>query len=215
MNLRMSMILIAASVSLVVAVPARAQTAPALTANRTSLSAGEWIVFTGAGFTPNERVSVWSTAPNGVVLGGEFYRADPGGNVWFDRRIADDAIGGRWAMTAYGDLSKTPVIATFDVVGKPIDQAAFLASASPASGPPGTVFSFVATGYDEKERISYWFTGPDGVVYDSYNQTERTDKDGEIELEWKAPESAVRGRWVVTIQGIKSAMARAIVFEIT
>lgn len=214
MNLRMLLLLIVASISLGFAAPARAQTAPSLTANRTTVSAGEWIIFTGAGFWPDERVSVWSTAPNGVVLGGEFYWADPSGNVWFDRRIADDAIGGRWAMTAYGDLSKTPVIATFDVNGKPIDQAAFIASASPESGPPGTVFAFAATGYDEKERISYWFTGPDGVVYDSYNQTVRTDKNGRIDLTWTAPGDAVRGRWVVTIQGIKSAMARAIVFEI-
>jgi hypothetical protein len=214
MNLRMLMILIAASASLAVAVPARAQTALTLTVSPTTVSAGEWVVFTGAGFRPNERVSAWSTAPNGVVLGGEFYWADPSGNVWFDRRIADDAIGGRWAMTAYGDLCKTPGIVTFDVNGKPLDQAAFIASATPTSGPPGTVFSFAATGYDEKERISYWFTGPDGVVYDSYNQTERTDKDGRIDLEWTAPGSAVKGRWVVTIQGIKSAMARAIVFEI-
>jgi hypothetical protein len=178
------------------------------------IQAGDTIEFFGAGFLPNERVSYWATAPDQAVLGGGYVGANRDGEAPFTFEIPPGAIGGRWAMTAYGEAGKTTAIVTFDVAGRPVGQAGPIAAVAPQSGPPGTTFAFAATGFGEQERISYWFTGPDGVVYDAYNQTIRSTPDGRVDIAWAAPGSAPRGRWVITIQGIRSTLSRGIPFEI-
>ena len=116
-------------------------------------------------------------------------------------------------MTAYGLRSKTPVVASFEVNGRAADTSP-QAAVAPFSGPPGTQFAFVGFGYKSKEDVSYWFTGSDGVVHDAYPHGATTTSDGRVDITWKAPSDAVRGTWVITIQGVKSDVARAVPFEI-
>ncbi len=124
------------------------------------------------------------------------------------------AISGRWAMTAYGIQSKTPVVANFDVNGQPPESVAPQAAVEPSVGPPGARFAFSALGFSKKEKVSYWFTGPDGKIHDAHPEGDKANDHGRVNILWQSPRDAVKGVWVITIQGIKSDKARAVPFEI-
>lgn len=182
------------------------------------VEAGSAIRFIGTNFQPGEKVGWWATAPDGVVLGGEEVRAsrDRGYiEILFD--VPSHALGGRWAMTAYGNLTQVPVIATFEVIGRApeqVDPEDFDVKVAPPVGPPGTRFAFAATGFDEEEDVSYWITAPAGTVYAAYPKGETADNNGRIDFAWTAPFDAPRGVWVMTMQGYDSGVARGIRFEI-
>ncbi len=179
-----------------------------------TVEVGQEIQFTGYNFYSNERLSIWATAPDNAVISGRFTDANDRGEISFSFRVPRDAIGGRWAMTVRGDRSKTPVIALFTVYGRSPETAERQANVSPPIGPPGTVFTFVARGYKASERVSYWFTDPDNNVPESHHRGADPDRNGRIKIEWTAPPDAKPGRWVITMQGYESTVARAIPFTI-
>ena len=186
-----------------------------LTPTQPSVAAGQTIYFTGSGFTRGEQVAIWATAPDQTVIGGdfEFAKGDTGAiDVGFD--VPQDALGGRWSLTAYGFVSKTPVIATFEVQGRDPATATPQAWVVPAGAAPGSQFDFAALGFKKKETVSYWFTGPDGVIHAAYPEGDKANSDGRVDISWRAPADAIRGTWVLTIQGLKSGIARGIPFEI-
>jgi hypothetical protein len=193
---------------------AQAKVALSLQATPARVAAGEWVGLRGEGFTFQERVAFWITAPDGAVLSGDYASANRDGIVIFDFQVPSNALGGRWAITAYGDDSQTPTIATFEVNGRVAEPTTLIAAVNPLSGPPGTTFAFAATGFDKQERISYWFTGPDNKVYDPSSQENSATKEGRIDFTWTAGATLPKGRWVVTIQGVRSGLARGIPFEI-
>jgi hypothetical protein len=180
-----------------------------------SVDAGQTIVFTGSGFTPGERVVTWATAPDQAVLGGNYADAEGAeGQIEASFDVPDNALGGRWAMTAYGLQSKTPVVTTFEVNGRAPESASPQAAVAPPSGPPGARFAFAALGYKKDEKVSYWFTGPDGAIYDAYPAGAEANDDGRVDINWMAPGDALPGVWAITIQGLKSNVARGVQFEI-
>ena len=188
---------------------------PALQPEQPTVEAGQTIAFTGSGFTPGERVVTWATAPDQAVIGGPYADAEQdGGQIAFRFTVPSDALGGRWAMTAYGRASKTPVVAFFDVRGRAPDTATPQAAVAPESGPPGTRFAFAAFGYEKRERVSYWLTGPDGKVHAAYPDSVTATNEGRVDIIWTAPPDAQPGIWVMTIQGLKSNRARGVPFEI-
>jgi hypothetical protein len=186
-----------------------------LTPAQPSVAAGQTININGTGFTRGEQVAIWATAPDQTVIGGsfEFAKGDEG-QIDIGFKVPDDALGGRWSLTAYGFISKTPVITTFEVQGRDPATATPQAIVAPTSGAPGTQFEFAALGFKTKEKVSYWFTGPDGVIHDAYPEGDSANSHGRVDLSWHAPADAVRGIWVITIQGLKSGVARGIPFEI-
>jgi hypothetical protein len=175
---------------------------------------GQWIVFSGSGFTPDEQVVSWATAPDQAVLGGPTVGADADGRFELEFRVPRNVGGGRWALTAFGRHSRAPVVAYFEVIRRAPDAAAPQAAASPSSGPRGTLFAFAAFGYKGNENVSYWFTGPDGQVYDAYPEGTQANRDGRVDIRWRAPSDALLGKWVITIQGVRSDVARGMPFEI-
>jgi hypothetical protein len=186
-----------------------------LAPDQPSVAAGNSISFTGSGFVRGEQVAIWSTAPDQTVIGGDFaYAEGDTGRITFGFDVPGDALGGRWSMTAYGLVSKTPVITTFEVQGRDPATATPQASVAPSSGPPETEFAFTALGFRNEETVSYWFTGPDGAIHDAYPSGDSANDDGRVDIRWRAPDDALRGTWVVTIQGLRSNVARAVPFEI-
>jgi hypothetical protein len=206
------MIALLALLALPSAVRAQALT---LAPDQPSVAAGQRITFTGTGFTQGETVVTWATAPDQAVIGGETAVAKGvEGQIKVSFHVPKNAIGGRWALTAFGRTSKTPVVANFDVQGRTADTSAPQAAVAPASGPPGTKFAFAALGFKGKEKVSYWFTGPDGLIHAAFAERITSNKSGRVSVTWVAPADAPRGVWVITIQGIKSNVARGIPFEI-
>lgn len=186
-----------------------------LTPEQPSVAAGQRISFVGTGFRRDEQVAIWATAPDQTVIGGDFgLAADNAGRIEFGFEVPKDAIGGRWSLTAYGLVTKTPVITTFEVQGRDPATATPQAYVAPASGARGTEFAFTALGFRDKENVSYWFTGPDGVVHYAYPEGDSTNSDGRVDISWRAPADAIHGTWVITIQGLRSDIARGVPFEI-
>jgi hypothetical protein len=179
------------------------------------VEAGQTITFVGMGFTRGERVVTWITTPDQSVIGGDYTGAEGAeGRVEIAFEVPKDAIGGRWALTAYDLESKTPVVATFEVQGRDPASAAPTALVAPPSGPPGTQFAFAAFGYKGEETVSYWLTGPDSLVHDAYPEGADANRDGRVDITWTAPPNTLPGIWVITIQGLKSNTARGIPFEV-
>ena len=186
-----------------------------LTPEQPSVAAGQTIGFVGTGFERDEKVAIWATAPDQTVIGGDFaFAKGDEGRIEFGFKVPKDSIGGRWSLTAYGFVTKTPVIATFEVQGRDPTTATPQASVAPSSGAPGTQFAFAALGFRSKEKVSYWFTGPDGKIYDAYPEGDKANSDGRVDITWRAPADAIHGIWVITIQGLRSNIARGVPFEI-
>jgi hypothetical protein len=179
-----------------------------------AVNARQTIEFRGIGFIPNERVSIWATAPDQSVLGGEFFGANGVGEVAIRFRVPQNALGGTWALTAFGDQSRQPAIAEFAVNGQPQGVAAITGAVEPGSGPAGTRFFFFATGYRDRETVSYWITGPDGAIVAAYPSGAKANGDGRVDINWVSHTGAHGGIYVVTIQGLRSGVARGIPFEI-
>lgn len=195
--------------------PAAARAAgPSLTPAAPGVAAGGVIAFSGEGFSPRERIAVWATAPDQAVLEGDYAFADSKGSaqIWF--RVPAGAIGGTWAITAYGEASRAPAVAQFEVAGRPAESAALLAAVEPASAPPGSVFRFAATGFERREWVSYWLTAPDGTVFAAFSRQVKATNEGRVDIAWEAPADAPRGQWALTVQGLRSGVARGVVFHI-
>jgi hypothetical protein len=188
--------------------------APRLTPQTSSVTAGDVIRFFAEDFAPKERIAFWTTAPNQAVLSGDYIFADHSGHAEIALRVPAEAMSGIWAITAYGTLSATPVVAYFTVVARPGQGDSMLAAVAPETGPPGTTFSFAATGFDKRERASYWFTAPDGTVFATFDRKAKANPDGRVDISWASPADAPHGTWMLTIQGIDSDVARGIPFHI-
>src|SRR5438128_11551666 len=109
-----------ALVALLLALPSAALAASfTLTPAQTSVAAGQTVNIIGTGVTPGEQVAIWATAPDQTVIGGDFEFAEGDtGQIDIGFKVPQDALGGRWSLTAYGFISKTPVITTFEVQGR-------------------------------------------------------------------------------------------------
>ncbi len=180
------------------------------------VAAGSDIRFFGNNFGDKERVAWWTTDPSGAVLGGQYVRAS-GGYMEIVFAVPEDALGGRWAITAYGEETQSPVIATFDVAGRvpnPDDPNDFQAKVAPPAGPAGTQFMFAATGLDDNEDVSYWVTEPGGSVFATFPKGAVADETGRVDLTYTVPINAQSGTWVMTMQGYDSGVSRAVRFDV-
>lgn len=197
-----------------ITLPAYAQTppAPSITPLTVSVTAGSIIQFSGSGFAGGERVAFWATAPTQAVLGGFFTVAQKDGSIGFEFRAPADAVGGTWAMTAFGIGSQTVAVATFTVIGRDPTDADRAAWSDPVSIPARERIRFAATGFRARERVSYWFTGPDGEVYDAHPAGAVADANGRVDISYIAHEPT--GTWVVTFQGLRSGVTRGVPFDV-
>jgi hypothetical protein len=183
-----------------------------LTPSALTVRAGQTMTCVGSGFD-DELVAYWATAPDLSVLGGG-REAAVDGKVVLDFAVPRDAISGRWAVTAYGLESKTPVVATFDVIGQAPDTTVPAAGVEPRVAAAGATLSFHATGFRKHEHISWWVTAPDTAIRDAGPEAVKADSKGVIAFRWSLPADAKPGRWVMTMQGYDSGVARAIAFEV-
>jgi hypothetical protein len=212
-TLRRSALLVALALAL--ALPAGARAADlTLTALAATVDAGKAIRFVGAGFVPGERVVTWATAPDQDVLSGDEETAGADGRVELSFEVPGNALGGRWAFTAYGRVGRAPVAVTFQVNGRDPDSAPLQIAVEPAAAAPGETFAFAARGYKSDEKISYWVTAPDGTIYAARPESRKANSDGRVDFKWASGRDAPRGVYVMTIQGITSGKARAVRFEI-
>ena len=186
----------------------------ALTASASTVNAGDTVSFAGSGFIPGERVTTWATAPDQDVVSGDHDNANNEGRVTLSFRVPSNAVGGRWAFTAFGRIGREPVSTTFQVVGRDASNAPLLIAVEPYASFPGGTFAFAARGFKSGEKISWWATDPKGDVYAARPESQKVTNDGRVDFKLTTERDAPRGVYVMTIQGYTSGTARAIRFEI-
>src|SRR5262249_34273790 len=82
---------------------------------------------------------------------------------------------------------------------------------TPASGPPGAVFHFYATGFRALEGVDVRAQGPGGVVVtEGVVLLGPANADGRVDGTWTAPASAAPGAWQIVARGVDSEVTRAI-----
>ncbi len=143
-------------------------------------------VFTvsGAGFMPQEPVSLWLTPPSncsgfGFILDGVLYTNSAANAVAFDSVTADaagafsDAIltstpyfcTGTWGVSVRGGRSGRGGMGTFQVVGHAVTLGSASLTVTPAVAlSRGGVLTFEGSGFTPHEGINCWYTRPEGTV---------------------------------------------------
>lgn len=85
----------------------------------------------------------------------------------------------------------------------------------PAIGRPGTLFAFYATGFNQEEKVVYWFNLPDGNVQgDTCAYVVDSSHNGRADWQWRAPYDALPGAWSVVAYGVESGVQHVLPFDI-
>lgn len=149
-----------------------ANAAAGITLTSSQLQLGQVPVVSGTGFTANERIDLWLTAPDQSVKTYGYTYADNTGNFsgfyYYpptdngDSQAVRDAKStnqpGMWYITAYGDTSTTSSIASFTVAG-----ASLTASLTGVSGDMTTI-TYSGANFFVGENVTLWITDKNGVV---------------------------------------------------
>lgn len=84
----------------------------------------------------------------------------------------------------------------------------------PAVGRPGTLFSFYATGFNQQEKVTYWFNMPDGNVQGDRFAYVVHSHNGRADWQWRAPYDVLPGTWSVVVYGVESGVQHVLQFDI-
>jgi hypothetical protein len=168
---------------------------------------------TVTGFTPNEPLSFWLTAPSGEVVG-----TPRPVNVEHPGRIQNFPVPtdqsfpvGVWAVTFQGDRSGNESIAYFRIVDRPPLPAQVEptppgkdATITPAAGWPGTVFRLAASGFTPNEPLSFWLSAPDGSTVGTPRPLNVQHGGAFRNFPVYSDEEFQPGVWAITFQGDRS-----------
>ena len=163
---------------------------------------GQSVSFSGTGFTANEQVALWTTAPDKSVTPLPGNQADAHGAVSTNVSFLTD---GFWQVTAHGINSGKEVISGY-TIGTAANTTPG-AAVTPASTPTGTTTvtlnqatTFSHGGFQALEPVSFWTTAPDGKA--TALDGASADQSGNIVVAVSFPTS---GYWQVTAHGLDSA----------
>jgi hypothetical protein len=205
--------------------------------------AGTQFTYFAQGFTPNEALSFWFTAPNGGVVGTSRPAFLAPGDGKFQFPIPTSAqfaqLPGWWAMTWAGDFSKHQSVGYFYVArnagecaGVPAPQNTSSppqascdtsgskdGKAEPASVQAGHTVRVTAWNFTPNEGLSLWFTAPNGSTVGTARPSFRVPGDGGFYLDIPTqPSSDISfspGRWAITFEGASSHHQSVIFFCVT
>jgi hypothetical protein len=188
---------------------------------------GTLFTFVATGFANGERAGVWINAPADQVIplydtdGNELMpRANDAGEVTWTAALPPDAAPGFYAGVAQGTRSGTVRVVPFELTGSASSPSpATDASVSPAAGPAGTQFVFVARGFERNEQIGVWANAPDGTVIEIRDQFGRAlslfaNVDGEARWVYMPPADFAPGPYTMVAQGTASNTQHIISFTI-
>jgi hypothetical protein len=185
-----------------------------VTALGAEVHTGQAIDFVGTGFIPGEPVAYWLTLPDQTVIADPTRRFTAGqnGSVLLPYKVPAGTPGGTWHITLYGELSRSPVVTSFQVIDG--TNLVPIIAAFPPAAPAGSYFGFYALGLKGDESVSYWISAPGGGLFEAFPDGAHTDGAGRVDIGWIAPYGVPPGTWVLTVQGNESNQARAIPFQI-
>lgn len=149
-----------------------ANAAAGITVTPTTLRLSEVPVVSGTGYTANERIDLWLTAPDSSVKVYGYTYADTSGNFtsfsYTPTATTDETptelaamstnMEGTWYVTARGDVSGLSSIASFTVIG-----ATLAANVANVSGDLTTI-NYSGENYFAGENVALWLTDSTGKV---------------------------------------------------
>jgi hypothetical protein len=182
---------------------------------------GDTFDFYATGFEDEERVGYWLNAPDGSIISSDGYWTDANddGRADWEWRAPNDAMLGDYVMVARGETSFIEVAIPFQVLphtdrpGETPEESAD-SNVEPYVGQPGEEFDFYAEGFDDEERVGYWLNAPDGSIISSDGYWTDANDDGRADWEWRAPNDAMLGVYVMVARGETSGVEQTIPFEV-
>lgn len=169
--------------------------------------------FTGRGFKPKETVFYWAIDPTGFPnANSEEAVADEHGVAHWNWDIESDLPTGKWMMYARGDATRREGSVPFIVTDADLPPDGGVV---PASGSPGMLFTFAASGFYAYEALDLWIVDPADDVRLSGPRGYEANRDGYATWTWTAPEKMAGGIWHMVARGNESRYERVIPFQIT
>jgi hypothetical protein len=191
---------------------------------------GTRFAFYALGFNYREKVGYWVNGPDGTVYANDFKfvvkswenRAD------WEWKAPHDATPGLWSTVARGFESEKEVIIYFEIADPnappvpvntpPSPQAPAPSSSNvvvePQAGVPGTRFDFHASGFRPGERVRFWASDPLNRYYEMNHYRTDANEDGHAAWNWKSPDDAMAGVWIMVGRGEESHIEKVSYFAI-
>jgi hypothetical protein len=199
-----------------------------LTVTPACAPAGATFHFEARGFRGHETVGVYTTRPNGAVIGAPFQaEADSDGVVTgISFTTGSDSTPGVYATSMEGVSTHTKAVGYFRVTsasaGPPPSSGCDVSGnrdgeATPSSGKVGDTITFNARGFQAREAVSFWFTAPNGDVVGTARPIRGgVNADGTVgplAIDLSADLiGSMPGRWALTFQGASSGHQALIFF---
>lgn len=180
---------------------------------------GTTFTFVGrsTGFNVREQVGSWFIQPDGTLRDvQEGQSVDPDGQIFRIWTAPLDAQPGVWIFRARGISSGYVLDMYFriDAPDQPIDlpppPPLFV---DPASGPPGTLFTFTVGGFRSGEIVGNWLIRPDLIALDA-GAWQRADGDGVLVWQWQSPADTPAGIWRFRASGTQTRGYEEIAFVV-
>ena len=179
---------------------------------------GTTFTFTARGYLPNEHIGIWANTPSrNVIDANPNISSDANGVATWQWTAPTNAEGGTWRMTAQGNNSRVSNSIAFSInapAATPPTQGNQPAGVTPATGSPGTTFTFYATGFTAGEELSYWAVTAAGETLVN-NDTLTADAAGRVDFTWVAPQTPVYGTWTMVVYSPPTRAFQRISFQLT
>lgn len=177
------------------------------------------------GFTANEQIGFWITAPDGSVIGTrQTLNIGPNGGINGIPLSTNSLPVGVYSVVFQGVSSGHQSIAYFKVLpadnaGAPQQPGAVPASqnasATPSTGARGTTFRFAGTGFKPGEKVGVYVTAPDQSVFGAPFQDE-ADAQGTVSgISLRTDSSFPTGVYAMTFEGVESHNKAIAYFQVT
>lgn len=201
---------------------------------------GTTFSFYATGFHSREKVGYWFNAPDGKVYANSFryvVHTHEGRADW-NWTVPEDAPTGFWTAVVHGTYSNHQAVIAFQVAnpdgGDSSSETELLVppgsapvvlpdyaptnppgvAVQPPAGSPGTRFAFFATGFKPGEDIYFWASAPGGRNYGSAHYRGKANGNGRADWNWRSPNDAMHGVWIMVGKGVESRIEQVIYFTI-
>jgi hypothetical protein len=163
------------------------------------------------GFYKDEDVSAWLTGPSQQVAEVGDFSTDLRGRIKFRVFMLRHYQPGQWALTLAGLRSREEAIEYFESPDRGLNATAVMSATSLNIGDTVTV---TGEGFKGDERVSYWFTLPDGSATRGASDAV-TDRLGNVTFSFVVarPDLEVGG-WALSVYGYDSDRYAVTPFEV-
>jgi hypothetical protein len=163
------------------------------------------------GFRKEEDVSAWLTGPNQQVVEAGDHSTDIRGRVDFRMFMLRHYQPGRWALTMVGLRGREEAIEYFESPDRGLNATADMSATSLNIGDTVTV---TGEGFKGEERVSYWFTLPDGSAGRGSSDAV-TDRLGNVTFSFVVARPDLEiGGWALSVYGYDSDRYAVTPFEV-